>query len=344
MDAMRRPGWHMRPVVTTWDFTAYEIEASSPARSIVVCLPADQVAEFRRLARMGDLDDVLAAALAAAPSGRVLDSVDQTGSVGVFDRVGSTDALTPDEIDPTTGRPFGLGGGHGGGAGRRAKREQASDGGVAAGVTRASRTRRGLVAIAALVVVVLVGGGIAVATRGGSKQAATPTTLPDTPPFAPTDADRREAHFDGTFSAVLTITDSDNATAPIGTREDQTWSVTQTCSTVPCTLDLSGSTKGSTTAPTAFSFTFDGSTYSLDSEYVTGCFSPDGTITDPQGSIAEAHLKVQASEVARRSGQLVVTELQGTQFVTGRTNPASTACVDAEIRPFTYTIVATLNP
>jgi hypothetical protein len=344
MDVMRRPGWHMRPTVTSWDFTAYEIDASSTARSIVVTVPACQVAEFRRLARAGDLDDVLGEALAAAPTGRVLDSVDQTGSVGIFDRVGSTEGLTPDEIDPTTGRPFGLGGGRGGGAGRRAKREQASDGGLATGVTRASRGRRGLVAIAALVVIVLVGGGIAVATRGGSKHAATPTTLPDTPPFAPTDADRRDAHFDGTFAAVLTITESDNLTAPIGTTEDQVWSVTQACSTVPCTLDLNGSTDGSSAAPTQFSFTFDGSNYTLDSEFVTGCFAPDGTIIDPQGSIAETHIKVQASQVARRGGQLVVTELRGTQFVTGRTNPASSACVDAEIKPFTYTIVATLNP
>jgi len=47
------------------------------------------------------------------------------------------------------------------------------------------------------------------------------------------------------------------------------------------------------------------------------------------------------SLVARRDGQLVVTQLRGTGFLTARPNPASTVCANGDIRPVSYDLVAT---
>ena len=83
MDPVERAAWRLDPAVVTWDMAAYEVRDRRPRsdplhRSVVVAVPAAQVADFHRAAREGRLDDVLTDALDEAPTGRVLDSVDQT--------------------------------------------------------------------------------------------------------------------------------------------------------------------------------------------------------------------------------------------------------------------------
>ena len=65
-----RPGFTLRPVAATWDFTVFE--ASGPARSAYACIPRDSLPGFAAALEEGALDDAIAAYLALTSRRRVL--------------------------------------------------------------------------------------------------------------------------------------------------------------------------------------------------------------------------------------------------------------------------------
>jgi hypothetical protein len=65
-----RPGFTLRPVAATWDFTVFE--ASGPARSAYACIPRDSLPGFVAALKEGVLDDAIATYLAHTSRRRVL--------------------------------------------------------------------------------------------------------------------------------------------------------------------------------------------------------------------------------------------------------------------------------
>jgi hypothetical protein len=97
-----RPGFTLRPVAATWDFTVFE--ASGPARRGYVCVPRDHLAGFTERAEAGALDDAIASYLARPDRGRVLSAHEQTRRLGLYDQVAAPAGLLAPERDPQTGR------------------------------------------------------------------------------------------------------------------------------------------------------------------------------------------------------------------------------------------------
>jgi hypothetical protein len=97
-----RPGFTLRPVTATWDFTVFE--ASGPARTAYVCVPRNSLLGFVNELHAGALDDAIAAYLARSSQRRVLSAHQQTRRPGLYDQMGSPADLLPPERDPQTGR------------------------------------------------------------------------------------------------------------------------------------------------------------------------------------------------------------------------------------------------
>ena len=160
-----RPGFTLRPVATTWDFTVFE--AVSPARSAYTCIPRDSLPAFVAALEEGALDDTIAAYLAASTRRRVLSASRQTTRPGLYDRMDAPAQLLAPERDPQTGRKES--GGRGAKqalsrAGKRNRRQQQEQ-------TAPRKAPRFLVraaAIAAATAFVLAAAGVATAvlTRG----------------------------------------------------------------------------------------------------------------------------------------------------------------------------------
>ena len=309
---------------------------------VAVCVrPAHQLSGFHGALRDGGLDGILGRAMAAEGSDRVLRSSDQTGDIGVFDRIGDPADLTPAERDPGTGQPFGGGGGR---AGRQAKRRAGPP-----PISRANPARRiGPVVIVAAVLVALIAvGGVAVAVSGGgsekrSSAAAKTTTsasLPTTTtgPFRPSAAQMPTVRLSGTYDLVRTVVKSNNITAPVGTKERRVYRVSNTCTgTPPCAFAVRGAT-----ASDALSVPFDGHTYTLDSRTAADCYdSTTGKTVVKGGGVAIFHQELRATEVEVRHRVLIATKLSGTAFLTAEARAGSTC---SEIRPITYAAVAALR-
>src|SRR5271166_5506137 len=97
-----RPGFTLRPVAATWDFTVFE--ASGPARSAYACIPRDSLPGFVAALEEGTLDDPIAAYLALTSRRRVLSGPEQTRRPGLYDQMGAPAGLLAPERDPQTGR------------------------------------------------------------------------------------------------------------------------------------------------------------------------------------------------------------------------------------------------
>jgi Bacterial Ig-like domain (group 3) len=102
LDLRVRPGFTLRPVAATWDFTVFE--ATGPARSAYACIPRDNLPAFTAAVEDGALDDAIAAYLARPAHRHVLSAHRQTGHLGVYDRMGAPAELLAPERDPQTGR------------------------------------------------------------------------------------------------------------------------------------------------------------------------------------------------------------------------------------------------
>ena len=97
-----RPGFTLRPVAVTWDFTVFE--ATGPARSAYACIPRDSLPAFAAALEDGALDDAIAAYLALPSRRRVLSASRQTARPGLYDQMGAPAGLLAPERDPQTGR------------------------------------------------------------------------------------------------------------------------------------------------------------------------------------------------------------------------------------------------
>ena len=97
-----RPGFTLRPVAATWDFTVFE--ASGPARSAYACIPRDSLPGFVTALEQGALDDPIAAYLALTSRRRVLSAPGQTRHPGLYDQMGGPAGLLAPERDPQTGQ------------------------------------------------------------------------------------------------------------------------------------------------------------------------------------------------------------------------------------------------
>ena len=96
-----RPGFTLRPVAATWDFTVFE--ASGPARSAYACIPRDSLPGFVAALEEGALDDPIEAYLALTSRRRVLSAPGQTTHPGLYDQMGAPAGLLAPERDPQTG-------------------------------------------------------------------------------------------------------------------------------------------------------------------------------------------------------------------------------------------------
>ena len=86
-----RPGFTLRPVAATWDFTVFE--ATGPARSAYACIPRDSLPGFAAALEDGALDDAIAAYLALPSRRRVLSASRQTARPGLYDQMGAPAGL-----------------------------------------------------------------------------------------------------------------------------------------------------------------------------------------------------------------------------------------------------------
>jgi len=96
-----RPGFALRPVAATWDFTVFA--ANSRERTAYVCVPRDSLPGFVDRLEHGALDDAIAGYLARPARRHVLSAHRQVGHLGVYDRIGAPAELLARERDPQTG-------------------------------------------------------------------------------------------------------------------------------------------------------------------------------------------------------------------------------------------------
>jgi len=172
-----RPGFTLRPVMSTWDFTVFE--ASGPARTAYACVPRTSLPGFIDELDAGVLDDAIAGYLALPSRGRVLSAHQQTRRLGVYDRMGAPAGLLAPERDPQTG--------HYESAGRSAKRTFARPGKrnrqEHAAPKPACRFVRKAAVIGVGVAVLLAGAGVAAAVH--SHRHGSPRGTPSSGPTAP---------------------------------------------------------------------------------------------------------------------------------------------------------------
>jgi hypothetical protein len=162
-----RPGFTLRPVAATWDFTVFE--ATGPARSAYACIPRDSLPAFAAAVEDGALDDAIAAYLALPSRRRVLSASRQTARPGLYDQMGAPAGLLAPERDPQTGRQES--GGQGAKQalirpGKRDRRQQPEQ--VAPRKASRFRLRAAVIAVAAAVMVAAAGTATALLNRGHS--------------------------------------------------------------------------------------------------------------------------------------------------------------------------------
>jgi IPT/TIG domain-containing protein/centrosomal CEP192-like protein len=102
LSAHLRPGFTLRPVAVTWDFTVFE--TASPAQKAYTCVPRDSLAGFLGELEAGALDRPIASYLALRSRNRILAAHPQTRRLGIYDRMEAPAALLAPERDPQTGR------------------------------------------------------------------------------------------------------------------------------------------------------------------------------------------------------------------------------------------------
>ncbi len=169
-----RPGYTLRPVAATWDFTVFE--ASGPARSAYACIPRDSLPGFAAALEEGALDDAIAAYLALSTRRRVLSAARQTTRPGLYDKMGAPAELLAPERDPQTGHQES---GNAGAKrtlarpGKRNRQQQEAPRKAARSIPRAA-------AIVAAIALVLAGSGVAAAmlTHKPGTGIPTPVTTP----------------------------------------------------------------------------------------------------------------------------------------------------------------------
>src|SRR5215471_6952621 len=162
-----RPGFTLRPVAATWDFTVFE--ATGPARTAYACIPRDSLPAFVAALEDGELDDAIAAYLALPSRRRVLSASRQTARPGLYDQIGAPAGLLAPERDPQTSRQESGGRGakqvlvRAGKRNRQQQREQAAP-------RKAPRflPRAAAIAVAAAVMVAAAGVATALLIRGHS--------------------------------------------------------------------------------------------------------------------------------------------------------------------------------
>ena len=166
-----RPGFTLRPVAATWDFTVFE--ASGPGRRAYACIPRDSLPGFAAALEEGALDDPIAAYLALPSRRRVLSASQQTTRPGLYDQMGAPAGLLAPERDPQTGQ-------HESGEprakrtlarpGKRNRQEQKAPRKEQKAPPKAARSVPRAVAIGVVIAVVLAAAGVATAmlSRGHS--------------------------------------------------------------------------------------------------------------------------------------------------------------------------------
>jgi S-adenosylmethionine/arginine decarboxylase-like enzyme len=161
-----RPGFTLRPVAATWDFTVFE--ATGPARSAYACIPRDSLPAFAAALEDGALDDAIATYLALPSRRRVLSASRQTARPGLYDQMGAPAGLLAPERDPQTGRQESAGQGAKQALVRVGKRNRQEQQERAAARKALRFPRAAVIAVAAAVVVAAVGVAGALLSRGHS--------------------------------------------------------------------------------------------------------------------------------------------------------------------------------
>ena len=93
-----RPGYSVHVTIATWAFTVYELRSGTATR--YACIPAALIDRFTHALSRGELDRFLICYLNGAPSGRMLESKQQTTEPGLFDEVGDPTRLLDPEKAP----------------------------------------------------------------------------------------------------------------------------------------------------------------------------------------------------------------------------------------------------
>ena len=205
-----RPGFTLRPVAATWDFTVFE--ASGPARSAYACIPRDSLRGFVAALEEGALDDPIEAYLALTSRRRVLSAPGQTTRPGLYDQMGAPAGLLAPERDPRTGhqesevpgakrrlaRP-----------GKRNRQEQEALKKEQETPRKAARFVPRAAAIGVAIAVVLAGAAVAVISRaqGG------PSNPPGLVSFQPTALFFPADPIDSSITRSVTLTD--NGSSPV---------------------------------------------------------------------------------------------------------------------------------
>jgi len=204
-----RPGFTLRPVAATWDFTVFE--ATGPARSAYACIPRDSLPAFAAALEDGALDDAIAAYLALPSRRRVLSASRQTARPGLYDQMGAPAGLLAPERDPQTGRQESAG--HGAKqalvrAGKRNRQEQQER----AAARKALRfPRAAVIAVAAAVMVAAVGVAGALLSRGHSG----PNGKPAGVSFQPSALVFPAVQVNASITRSFTMTNNGNSPATI---------------------------------------------------------------------------------------------------------------------------------
>ena len=157
-----RPGFTLRPVAATWDFTVFE--ASGPGRKAYACIPRDSLRGFVTALGEGALDDAIAAYLALSTSRRILSASQQATRPGLYDQMGAPAGLLAPERDPQTGhQESGVPGAKRSLArpGKRNRQEQEDPRKEQKAPRKAARSVPRAAAIGVAIAVMLAGGGVA---------------------------------------------------------------------------------------------------------------------------------------------------------------------------------------
>jgi hypothetical protein len=97
-----RPGFTLRPIAVTWDFTVFE--TATAAQRAYTCVPRDGLPGFLGELEAGALDSDIASYLALRSRSRILAAHRQTRRLGMYDRIKAPAGLLAPERDPQTGR------------------------------------------------------------------------------------------------------------------------------------------------------------------------------------------------------------------------------------------------
>ncbi|MEY2423805.1 MAG: hypothetical protein QOI95_3872 [Acidimicrobiaceae bacterium] len=222
-----RPEFTVEPVSIAWDAVAFRVVG---AREGIACVPRAELAGFFDELDAGRLDAAVCRFLASPPSGRILQTADQTRRTGLFDGITAPDAIVPPERVPGRPRPLGFGGSGGTPADARRRKRQ-----------RRPRASRSVLVGAAVAGVVVVGAVVALASRGGDdgSTVAANATVATTSPSTTQPAELAVASsLGGTWTVTRTVTSSNNPRQPVGQVLQLSYVITSSCVATPCTLHV----------------------------------------------------------------------------------------------------------